>query len=407
MARRNGKDRGLFERPMGSGIWWIHYHDANGRKHREKGGNKTEARALYMRRKTEIRAGMWTAPGDRGMPQSAAGGGATAGASTTLGDFALAWLKERAPHLTPAVREDYERLLRFHVFDLPLARRRLAEIHDGDISRLIHDLSAKTTRGHKPLSPRRINMVVARLRTIFATARRRKLVTDDPMQYVANLREPKSEVDPFDLGEALRIIDAARGWERSFLSLLLFTGLRPNEALALAWDAIDFEHGLILVRRTVHRRYGFGLPKTRGSERGVEMSATVRAALTEQRARSQLRGDLVFPSESGTAIDLANFRRRNWPCILRAAKVRPRVIYQCRHTFARLALEQGDTPQHIAAMLGHSTLEMLFRIYGRWMGRPESSALAKLDAAIGAWRGVRFGVRSEYKSDGLGRTPTK
>ena len=100
MARRNGKDRGLFERPMGSSIWWIHYHDANGRKHRERGGNKTEARALYMRRKTEIKAGTWTAPGDRGMPQSAAGGGATAGASTTLGDFALAWLKERAPHLT-------------------------------------------------------------------------------------------------------------------------------------------------------------------------------------------------------------------------------------------------------------------------------------------------------------------
>ena len=173
------KDRGLFERPMGSSIWWIHYHDANGRKHRERGGNKTEARALYMRRKTEIKAGTWTAPGDRGMPQSAAGV-ADGRPSTTLGDFALAWLKERAPHLTPAVREDYDRLLRFHVFDLPLARRRLAEIHDGDISRLVHDLSAKTTRAHKPLSPRRVNMVVARLRTIFATARRRKLVSDDP-----------------------------------------------------------------------------------------------------------------------------------------------------------------------------------------------------------------------------------
>ena len=93
------------------------------------------------------------------------------------------------------------------------------------------------------------------------------------------------------------------------------------------------------------------------------MSALVRAELQEQRARSQLRGELVFPSEAGTAIDLANFRARNWPRILREAKVRPRVVYQCRHTFARLALEQGDTPQHVAAMLGHTTLEMLFRVY--------------------------------------------
>ena len=134
----------------------------------------------------------------------------------------------------------------------------------------------------------------------------------------------------------------------------------------------------------MHRRYGFGLPKTPGSERDVEMSSVVRAELQEQRARSQLRGGLVFPSEAGTAIDLSNFRARKWPRILRAAKVRPRVVYQCRHTFARLALEQGDTPQHVAAMLGHTTLEMLFRVYSRWMSRPESSALARLDAAIRA-----------------------
>jgi integrase len=93
---------------------------------------------------------------------------------------------------------------------------------------------------------------------------------------------------------------------------------------------------------------------------------------------------LVFPSEAGTLIDLANFRARTWPRILREAKVRPCVLYQCRHTFARLALEHGDTPQHVAAMLGHTTLEMLFHVYSRWMSRPESSALARIDVAIRA-----------------------
>jgi integrase len=241
-------------------------------------------------------------------------------------------------------------------------------------------------------------MVIGRLRTMFATVRRRKLITEDPMPYVPNLREPKPEVEPFDLGEARRLIDAARGWSRAFLTVLLFTGMRPNEVLALPWDAIDFEHHLIRVQRTVNRRHGFGLPKTPGSERDVEMSATVRAALIEQRARSQLRGELVFPSETGTAIDLANFRRRSWPAILRRAKVRPRPIYQCRHSFARLALEQGDTPQHVAAMLGHTTLEMLFRVYSRWMERPESRALGRLDAAFRAEAGRDSGQDPGLKS---------
>jgi integrase len=246
------------------------------------------------------------------------------------------------------------------------------------------DLSERKTRRGNLLSARRVNMVIARLRTIFATAHWRKLMAVDPMPHIKNLREAKPDVDPFDLDESLRLIEAAHYWERTLLSVLLFTGMRPNEALALSWDCINFEHGLIRIRRTVHRRFGFGLPKTPGSERDVEMSGIVRAELQNQRARSQLRGELVFPSGGDTAIDLANFRARNWPRILRDAKVRPRVVYQCRHTFARLALEHGDTPQHVAAMLGHTTLEMLFRVYSRWMSRPESSALARLDAAIRA-----------------------
>jgi integrase len=102
------------------------------------------------------------------------------------------------------------------------------------------------------------------------------------------------------------------------------------------------------------------------------MIAKVREALQEQRARSQLRGELVFPSEQGTAIDLANFRARNWDRIVKRAKVRPRTLYQCRHTFARLAIEYGDTPQHLAAQLGHTSVEMVFRVYSRWMTRPAS-----------------------------------
>jgi integrase len=130
-------------------------------------------------------------------------------------------------------------------------------------------------------------MVIARLRTIFATAMRRKLINDNPMQYVENLREPKSEVDPFGLDDARRIQEAADGWERPFLTVLLFTGLRPNGALALAWDNIDWNHELIRVRRTLNRRYGFQLPKTRGSERDFEMIRTVRWSWSiSARARS-------------------------------------------------------------------------------------------------------------------------
>ena len=299
----------------------------------------------------------------------------------TLGDFAKdTWLTEKV-NLTPSTRYDYKCLLNFHIRPHALGATPLSEITDGDVNRFIGDLQPKQTRSKKPISARRINMVISRLRNIFATAHRRKLIAENPMLHVKNLREPKSEVDPFDLEEALKLVKAGAGWERSFLAVLLFTGMRPGEALALHWDAIDWNHGLILIRQTVSHRYGFGLPKTPGSERPVEMIEMVRDELQEQRARSQLRGGLVFPSESGTAINLANFRKRNWDRILKRAKVRARPVYQCRHTFARLAIENGDTPQHVAAQLGHTSVEMVFRVYSRWMTRP-ASKLEALEKAI-------------------------
>ncbi len=59
MARKGGRDRGLFERPKASGVWWIRYWDAEGGEHAEKGGNKSGARALLEQRKTEVRLGRW------------------------------------------------------------------------------------------------------------------------------------------------------------------------------------------------------------------------------------------------------------------------------------------------------------------------------------------------------------
>ncbi len=47
--------RGIFERPKGSGVWWIRYADGNGRERREKAGTKGMAINLYRVRKTEVR----------------------------------------------------------------------------------------------------------------------------------------------------------------------------------------------------------------------------------------------------------------------------------------------------------------------------------------------------------------
>lgn len=48
--------RGIYEKPVDSGIWWIHYY-VGGKRHREKVGRKSDAIKLYQSRKADTVAG--------------------------------------------------------------------------------------------------------------------------------------------------------------------------------------------------------------------------------------------------------------------------------------------------------------------------------------------------------------
>jgi integrase len=51
---------------------------------------------------------------------------------------------------------------------------------------------------------------------------------------------------------------------------------------------------------------------------------------------------------------------------LKKLGIRYRQPYQMRHSFACNALAAGEDPNWVKNMLGHSNLEMLFKIYGNW-----------------------------------------
>ncbi|MCL4486327.1 MAG: phage integrase SAM-like domain-containing protein [Nitrospirae bacterium] len=58
MARKNSKDKGVFERPAGSGIWWVRFI-AEGKEVRRKIGRKTDAKEYYMRVRAQILEGRY------------------------------------------------------------------------------------------------------------------------------------------------------------------------------------------------------------------------------------------------------------------------------------------------------------------------------------------------------------
>ncbi|MFT5659910.1 MAG: integrase [Sulfurimonas sp.] len=56
--------------------------------------------------------------------------------------------------------------------------------------------------------------------------------------------------------------------------------------------------------------------------------------------------------------------------MIKKSKVQMRDLRQTRHTFAVQAIKSGMyTLQEVSAVLGHSSLSMLFRHYGKHLGK--------------------------------------
>jgi len=73
--------------------------------------------------------------------------------------------------------------------------------------------------------------------------------------------------------------------------------------------------------------------------------------------------DYVFTMPpSGRCVDPNRLREQVWNRTLARARLRRRTMYETRHSFASNALAAGEPPSWVAAMLGHTTPEMLFSV---------------------------------------------
>jgi len=160
--------------------------------------------------------------------------------------------------------------------------------------------------------------------------------------------------DAFTESEVQATLAEARPLERALIGLLCFTGLRPGEAYALDWSAVDLEGGSLRVERSWdHRGRKFVEPKTKAGVRVVPLSGWLVAELAAHKERSGGAG-LVFANRAGKPMNPSNVRRDIWLPLRKRAGVRALDLYSLRHTFASLGRTAGESAFNVARMMGHS-----------------------------------------------------
>ena len=294
-------------------------------------------------------------------------------------DFAETWFAEkevgwRRSYRT-TIRRELDRAL------IPkFGEKEVGQISKADVLAYRAELGKATAKGKQTkLSAARINKMLNPLRQILNEAADR-FDFRTPFDSVKQLKTKRTDVDPFTLAEVKQVLDTVRPDFKQYFTVRFFTGMRTGEIDGLQWKYVDFENRLILVRETVvggEEEY----TKTDGSQRDIQMSQLVFDALKAQFEATGKLSKFVFCNRLGTPLDHKNVTNRVWYPLLRHLNLKKRRPYQCRHTAATLWLASGEAPEWIARQLGHTTTEMLFRVYSRYvpnLTRRDGSAFERL-----------------------------
>ncbi|NLD00048.1 MAG: site-specific integrase [Gammaproteobacteria bacterium] len=295
----------------------------------------------------------------------------------TLAEFTDVWFSEKRVEW----RDSYIRSITgaINSYMLPaFGDRKVSDITKADILQFRTTLAKEPLRKSSPLKASSINKALSPLRMILNEAADR-YDFNSPFRGIKTLRVQRVDVEPFTLEEVQCFLDNVREDFHAYYTTRFFTGMRSGEVDGLQWKYVDFERREILIRETiVHNKMTY--TKTDGSQREIYMSQPVFDALQEQ-YKVTGGGQFVFCNRDGKPLSNNNVTKRVWHPTLRFLGMKRRPPYQTRHTAATLWLGSGEAPEWIARQMGHTTTEMLFRVYSRYvpnLTRQDGSAFERL-----------------------------
>lgn len=227
----------------------------------------------------------------------------------------------------------------------------LADLTPARISEAREKLSRETIRGGGLRSDATVNRYLAALSVVLGTASRSwEWMDDSPMRRVEKRKEPRGRVRFLSDDERTRLLEAVQDNPDLRLAVLLAltTGARRMEVMSLTWGQVDLSRRVILLEETKN-----------GERRPLPIVGPAFDLLRERAKVRRLDTDLLFPGRvhPKQPLDL----RTPWETALRKAEIENFHWHDLRHTAASYLAMNGASPQEIAAVLGHKTLQMVKR----------------------------------------------
>lgn len=282
-----------------------------------------------------------------------------------------------AEHIGPRLRKStartYRSIIHKHIAPYFGAHTKVADVTFADVDALHRKIT-------KAGSTYAANRCIAILSKMFGLAKRWGWRADSPVHSVE--RNPEVKRKRYLSGDEMAALTKALAaypnpQVPNIVRLLLLTGARSGEVMAMRWADIDLGAGIWSKAASTTKQKADHVAPLSGPAR--QLLSELR---TKQTAKGRALSDWVFPStnnDTGHVITIEGA----WPTICKAAGISNLRVHDLRHTFASTLASAGATLPLIGALLGHSNPTTTAR-YAHLFQDPQRAAVERVAAIIDA-----------------------
>lgn len=231
---------------------------------------------------------------------------------------------------------------------------------------------------------------IALVKSLFASAVTHHMIPRNPAAQVKLPSRDRRRIVPPPYDAALAIIAGIHDpIAHTAAEVMLYTGVRVGECLALTWNDVDFPKGLIRVDKAIDQATGIlQSTKTKHGVRDLPIPPQLAAALVRYRD-SQASGviatvgEWLFPDARRSAADEArppvmwygDLTKLHWNPARVAANAPAATLHALRHLYASKLLGARTDVMTVAKLLGHHSAAFTLAQYGHCLLDTEAMAV--------------------------------
>jgi site-specific recombinase XerD len=333
------KHPGVYEKVKGSGIWWVRYTNAKGKRTKVKVGAFGNAVAFYDQRKAEIKLGVL-------LPSAYRRG-------CKFSDLVADAIKFSEGHHRAA--RDFAQRANLALDEF--GDRVADSITTSELQTWVDEMAEE-----REWAGGTQNRFKSTLSTVYREGMRAAKCTTNPARLIRRCKESLGRVRFLSYEEEAALRKAIATWTNGQirddgiscfpqLDVALHTGMRKSEQFTTTWDQVDLERGFIYLNLTKN-----------GSDRFVHLNSAAKLVLAALKERHKALGlpmdSTLFHSKRDGLIK----NPRKWfTTACEQAGIEDVIWHTLRHTFASRLVMGGVDLKTVQELMGHKTITMTAR----------------------------------------------